>query len=49
MSDESFCILDLPHEIEPDNMTTTFKNGKVEITVPTVNMDKKITVGAKAA
>lgn len=49
MSDESFCILDLPHEIEPDNITTTFKNGKVEITVPKVDMDKKITVGAKAA
>ena len=39
----------VPHEIEPDNITTTFKNGKVEITVPKVNMDKKIPVGAKAA
>ena len=49
MSDESFCILDLPHEIEPDNITTTFRNEKVEITVPKANMDRKITVGAKAA
>lgn len=49
MSNESFCILDLPHEIDPDNITTTLKNGVLEVTFPKVDMDKKIAVDVKAA
>jgi len=49
MSNESFCILDLAHEIDPDNITTTLKNGALEVTFPKVDMDKKIAVGVKAA
>jgi len=49
MSDEVFRVLDLPHEIDPDNVTATIKNEVLEITLPQVNQGKKTTVGVKAA
>jgi HSP20 family molecular chaperone IbpA len=49
MSNEILRILDLPHEVDPENMTTTIKNDVLEVTLPTVNLGKKTTVGVKAA
>jgi HSP20 family molecular chaperone IbpA len=49
MSDEMFRVLDLPHEIDPDNITATVKDEVLEVTLPKVNPGKKIAVGVKAA
>lgn len=49
MSDEVFRVLDLPHEIDPENITATIKEEVLEITLPKVNPGKKTTVGVKAA
>jgi len=49
MSDEVFCVLGLPHEIDLNNMTAAVKNEVLEITLPKVNPGKKTTVGVKAA
>jgi HSP20 family protein len=48
-SDEIFRVLDLPHEIDPENMTATIKNEVLEVTLPKVNPGKKSTVSVKAA
>ena len=49
MSNEILRVLDLPHEIDPEHMTATIKNDVLEVTLPTVNLGKKTTVGVKAA
>ena len=49
MSNEIFRVLDLPHEIDPDNMTATIKNEVLEVALPKVNPGKKSTVSVKAA
>jgi len=49
MSDEVFRVLELPHEIDPDNMTATIKNEVLEVTLTKVNLGQKAAVGAKAA
>ena len=49
MSDEMFRVLDLPHEIDPDNITATVKDEVLEVILPKVNPGKKIAVGVKAA
>ena len=49
VSDEVFRVLELPHEIDPDNMTATIKNEVLEVTLAKVNPGKKIAVGVKAA
>jgi HSP20 family molecular chaperone IbpA len=49
MSDEIFRVLDLPHEIDPDNVTATIKNEVLEVTLAKVSPGKKIAVGVKAA
>jgi HSP20 family molecular chaperone IbpA len=48
-SDEIFRVLDLPHEIDPDNLTVTVKNEVLEVTLPKVNPGKKMTAAVKAA
>lgn len=48
-SDEAFRVLELPHEIDPDNMTATIKNEVLEVTLAKVNPSKKTAVGVKAA
>jgi HSP20 family protein len=47
--DEMFRVLELPQEIDPDNMTAAIKNGVLEVTLAKVNPGKKIAVGVKAA
>ena len=49
ISDEIFRVLDLPYEIDPDNIKATIKEEVLEITLPKVNPGKKTTVGVKAA
>ena len=49
MSAEVFRVLELPHEIDPHNMTATIKNEVLEVTLAKVNPGKKIAVGVKAA
>jgi HSP20 family protein len=49
MSDEMFRVLDLPHEIDPDNITATVKDEVLEVILPKINPGKKIAVGVKAA
>jgi HSP20 family protein len=49
MSDEVFRVLELPHEIDPDNMTASIKNEVLEVTLAKVSSGKKIAVGVKAA
>jgi HSP20 family molecular chaperone IbpA len=49
ISAETFCALELPHEIDPDNMTATMEHEVLEVTLAKANPGKKITVGAKAA
>jgi HSP20 family protein len=49
MSDEVFRVLELPHEIDPDNMTASIKNEVLEVTLAKVSPGKKIAVGVKAA
>ena len=49
VSDEMFLVLELPHEIDPDNMTATIRNEVLEVTLAKVNPGKKIAVGVKAA
>ena len=49
MSNEILRVLDLPREIDPEHMTATIKNDVLEVTLPTVNLGKKTTVGVKAA
>ena len=48
MSDEMFRVLELPHEIDPDNMTATIKNEVLEVSLAKVNPGKKIAVGVKS-
>jgi HSP20 family molecular chaperone IbpA len=48
-TDETFCVLDLPHEIDPDNITASIKNEVLEVILPKVNPGKKTTSGVKAA
>lgn len=48
-TDETFCVLDLPHEIDPDNITATIKNEVLEVTLPKISPGKKTTNGVKAA
>src|SRR5579864_941324 len=40
MSDEMFRVLELPHEIDPDNMTATIKNDVLEVTLGKVSPGK---------
>jgi HSP20 family molecular chaperone IbpA len=47
VSDEMFLVLELPHEIDPDNMTATIRNEVLEVTLAKVNPGKKIAVGVK--
>lgn len=49
VSDEMFRVLELPHEIDPDNMTATIKNEVLEVSLAKVNPGKKTAVGVKAA
>jgi len=49
MSNEILRVLDLPHEIDPDNMTATIENDVLEVTFLTVNPREKTVVGVKAA
>jgi HSP20 family molecular chaperone IbpA len=49
MSDEVFRVLELPHEIDPGNMTATVKNDVLEVILAKVSPGKKIAVGVKAA
>lgn len=49
MSDEIFHVLELPHEIDPDNMKADIENGVLEVTLAKVGLGKKIAVGVKAA
>ena len=49
VSDEVFRVLELPHEIDPDNVTARIKNEVLEVTLAKVSSGKKIAVGAKAA
>jgi HSP20 family protein len=46
---ESFRVLDLPQEIEPDKITATLQNDVIEITLQKVDTGKKTTTGVKAA
>jgi HSP20 family protein len=46
---ENFCVLDLPHEIDPDNITATFKNEVLEVSLRKVNRGKKAPAGTKVA
>jgi len=48
-TDETFCVLDLPHEIDPDNITASIKNEVLEVMLPKVNPAKKTISGVKAA
>lgn len=45
----TFCALELPHEIDPDNMTATMEHDVLEVTLAKANPGKKIAVGVKAA
>jgi HSP20 family molecular chaperone IbpA len=49
MSNELLRVLDLPREVDPEHMTASIKNDVLEVTLPTVNLGKKSTVGVKAA
>ena len=49
MSAEVFRVLELPHEIDPHNITATIKNEVLEVTLAKVNPGKKVAVGVKAA
>ena len=49
ISDEMFRVLELPQEIDPNNMTATIKNGVLELTLAKVNSGKKTAVAVKAA
>jgi HSP20 family protein len=49
MSNEMFRVLELPHEIDPDNMTAAIKNGVLEVSLAKVNPCKKSAVGVRAA
>ena len=49
MSDDVFRVLELPHEIDPGNMTATVKNEVLEVILAKVSPGKKIAVGVKAA
>lgn len=49
MADEVFRVLELPHEIDPDNMTATIKHEVLEVTLAKVSPGKKLAVGVKAA
>jgi HSP20 family molecular chaperone IbpA len=49
ISDEIFRVLDLPGEIDPDNITATVKDEVLEVTLPKVNPGKKMTADLKAA
>ena len=49
ISDEMFRVLELPQEIDPNNMTAAIKNGVLEVTLAKVNPGKKTAVGVKAA
>jgi HSP20 family protein len=49
MSDEAFRVLELPHEIDPGNMTATVKKEVLEVILAKVSPGKKIAVGVKAA
>ena len=46
---ELFRVLELPHEIDPDNMTVSIKNEVLEVTLARVSPGKKNVVGIKAA
>jgi|KBSMisStaDraftv2_1062788.scaffolds.fasta_scaffold00388_10 HSP20 family protein len=47
--DEMFRVINLPHEIDPEKGVATLENDTLKITLPNVNMGKKIPVGVKAA
>lgn len=47
--DEIFRVLDLPHEIDPKKVTATLENEVLNVTLPNVDLGKKIPAGVKAA
>jgi HSP20 family protein len=47
--DEMFRVINLPQEIDPEKGVATLENDILKITLPNVNMGKKIPVGVKAA
>ena len=49
ISDEVFRVLELPHEIDPKNMTAIIKNEVLEVTLAKVSPGKEIGVGFRAA
>jgi len=46
---EVFRVLELPHEIDPDNMKATIENEMLEVTLAKVNLGKKNAAWVKAA
>lgn len=48
-SDEMFQVIDLPHDISPDKITATLKDGILEVKLPKVDPGRKIPVAVKAA
>ena len=48
-SDEIVRVVDLPHEIDPDEVRATLENEMLTITLPKVNPSTKTPVGIKAA
>jgi len=49
MSTERFRAFELPHEIDPNNVTATMEHEVLEVTLAKLNLGKKIAVGVKAA
>ena len=49
MSAEMFRVLELPHEIDPNDMKATIENEVLEVTLAKINPGKKNTIGVKAA
>jgi HSP20 family protein len=48
-SDQILRIVDLPAEIEPDKVTSTVKNGVLELTLPKVSKARPLRIHPKAA
>jgi HSP20 family protein len=48
-SNQLFRIIDLPADIDPDNVQATLSKGELEITLPKKEIGKKITIEAKVA
>jgi HSP20 family molecular chaperone IbpA len=49
MSMERFRSFELPHEIDPNNVTATIEHEALEVTLPKLNRGEKIALGVTAA